>query len=1221
MTKKKKMTSILVGCGGSGAKIATELANLMSQDPQWRYDMDENVFFMLVDTDQGDLNSYSDRLKASAPNVHVSSILSTAGFNTVEEILADFIPGLGKGDEDEQREAMSRFAEHWWFKNPSATSWENSEPFRARSVAQIKTGAGQVPLVSHLAAWYAMRDGKRITKSIESTLLELCETIAARRAIINHGDDDPLSTFNVFFLGSVAGGTGRGCIIPVAFKFKEVFFNRFNSVPHISGYFLDESCFKSGRDRHEELPQKLNAMTGWSELSSWLGLFHSTETVESKDRNYGYSLPSMREPGDSSYDVLRSARQGRLGADRISKDQDASRRAKARVPVDHVGVIGNTSSSGFEIKNPNIIYQMVATGLYCRLIRSEIEGKISNDGRTYFSIGSAIAQIPCHEIQEYYRDLARHDAAEQIKREPSGPEVFTEAESIIDWLDLSDPLPALLGDPDEGEAENSMERLVKSLFSKQRGEGALQLNQVNTALDDQNVGDVSVALDEVLKEGQLDDPGFVSRIGDAFVKQFLSDKGIEGTDNIETIAEAVIERLIGTDEESVLTKTGSVTVVSAVVKRLEKKMAELAESTFSAKAIEDWFSNPEAQFRQPNVHEVLERIKGKEGPLGLTGKYFSDQEISEMMTEARRALQVIYARALGKWLTSTGSGKADMGLMKCLMPKLNQIKTNASMVGKCADRCLSESTLTRKQLRERADKLFSTDELVHSLAMSDPNSTDYYVRRNIRPPQPLQEELKLVNSKALDTARAALMGDRLDGESADDYPTLRNDLRDDFNTSRYLLKTQSEGEEIIQAFELAPVLRDLAKRWRPYLKKENDRSRDEFEETAQKFYNFFGIRPKVVGNEVSLSGDGKLESIGGEDALLLGMASAMARSCRPFWKTADTASTEPRLTVQIPIEPAAEKISEWGNEIQGQANIQGGSGKAVEVIANRQNSYAGGQHNPFVLIVYMSEGASSLDRLESLNSWELDSTIQRALRRAEDLKKPPMPFATADEMWDGYRGSGFADPCYIFNSTLRKHRWRPWVSLEDQEQEAVDIEGLDLAVMYACLGPEWFLTKALGEAECARVLAETELPSGPIFKEGERQIFHYDRAPYVIARRGEASVNTAQFVFTSGDAIAQSIRTIPDMLNGIKPPRSKDKNSQVHIPKLREAVEMEYTGFFEYVAEEHGFHPKSGKSVYARLVKAMQTRALEERHKNQKDSPFWQTVLETLKAKKKLYDL
>ena len=85
----KKMTNIIVGCGGSGAKIAVGMAELMGQDPSWRHEMDENVYFMLLDTDRGDLDAHAAKLRAAAPNIHVASLLTTNGYQTVGEILDD----------------------------------------------------------------------------------------------------------------------------------------------------------------------------------------------------------------------------------------------------------------------------------------------------------------------------------------------------------------------------------------------------------------------------------------------------------------------------------------------------------------------------------------------------------------------------------------------------------------------------------------------------------------------------------------------------------------------------------------------------------------------------------------------------------------------------------------------------------------------------------------------------------------------------------------------------------------------------------------------------------------------------------------------------------------------------------------------------------------------------------------------------------------------------
>ena len=317
----KKMTNIIVGCGGSGAKIAASMAELMGQDPSWRHEMDDNVYFMLLDTDRGDLEQYADKIKRAAPNIHVSDLLTTNGYSNVGEILDDLAPGTRTGSPETDRKALARCADRWWFIDKNKSDFSSAGPFRAPEVSRITTGAGQVPMVSYIATWAAMKSTPRSPTSIESSIEHLCERISNRKVGISFGGESPLGEFNIFFVGSLAGGTGRGALIPVAFKLKEVFYKKFGRIPFISGYLIDQSCFERLREDHERLPQMMNAMTGWSEVSTWISCYQNHKLSK-----FGYSLPGMTNMHDKANDVLSSL----VEIEQISRASDTKDIAKPR---------------------------------------------------------------------------------------------------------------------------------------------------------------------------------------------------------------------------------------------------------------------------------------------------------------------------------------------------------------------------------------------------------------------------------------------------------------------------------------------------------------------------------------------------------------------------------------------------------------------------------------------------------------------------------------------------------------------------------------------------------------------------------------------------------------------------------------------------------------------------------------------------------------------------
>jgi len=1196
------ITTILVGCGGSGAKTACELSDLMSQDPQWRHEMDECVYFLLIDTDQGDLDRYASRLRKSAPGVYVASLLSSEGFGTVGEILAEFVPGLEHGDEEEKRKAFERFAGHWWFEHPAHPTYESAHAFRAPNVARITAGAGQVPMVSHLAAWHAMKASAKTVNSIEDTIRKLCEVIANRRAGIDFSGGDPLAEFNIFFIGSVAGGTGRGCVIPVAFKFKEVFVSRFKRVPYVSGYLLDQACFEVGRDHHEGLPQMMNAMTGWSEVSAWFTAFR--EGMEK-----AYSLPGTRRIADTAFDVLRSPLEG-IAANQA---QEALRRDRARLPFDAMGVIGRVSGAGFAANRPEEIYQMVAAGLYCRLTQSTIDSRISNDGRTYFSIGSSVAEIPCHEIQTYFDDVAAYESAVAIQRDLPLEETQAEARRIMECLGFGDPLGDLLGEAEEEAPNSALGLLTREWFSSGE-QGDSDVNRLAIALESQDLHEVYEQLGETLSPSRLEDPRFVAKVGDAYLEQLethLRRQGVECA-GAEGVLALVIDLIAGSREDSVLQRHQSVVAAAETAKLVEMGLGEIFQKRFSKEAIDSWYQET-GLVRAPEIEAVIDETKGREGFLGMFGPRFSEQEMVRLKQEARKELRRLYAQALGVW-----GGDAQGGVLAKMRPELLRLRKNANLISAAADQCLAESGLTKPELEDRAEALFSPADLAQGLGMSNRDAADYHIRRTIRPARPSEADLKLVNPATLAQVRRRLLGDALEGEISD-HPQLRSELASAFREARLLFHDQGPGERIIERFELAPCLRDLHKRWRRFLKQERTKGEDHYRDVEQKFRNYFGIDPRVVGDEIDLSGGQAFESVGGSDSLLLGLACAAARTCRPFWKASPSDATQPRLIVQVPLPLEGNRRQQWAAEVQSRANIAGAGQGAVDIIANAEDTQ---RHNPFVLVVYMSEGASSLDEVDSLDAWHRDEQLQSCLRMAES-REIPMPFR-GDEMWQGYRGSGFADPCYVFDPVLRRCRWRPWLPAAERERELSEGAGsaLDLVTVYASWGPRWFLEAVLGPEDAQQALADSGLPGEPLLAEGERRMFKLGRLPCRIAENGTAATNPASIHIGVGDSFTQSIHTVPEVLAGRREARSRRNAAPEQMVALREAVESEYEGFFGPMAREYGFHQENGQVSFRRLLDAMQERALHERQASSPggdggDYAFWQSVLDRIEAQRR----
>jgi len=1210
------MTNIIVGCGGSGAKIAASMAALMGQDPSWRYEMDENVFFLLLDTDAEDLEKSERAIKNAAPDIHVTTVVTTAGYTNPGDILQGMKSGMRTGDPKTDKLALQRFAEHWWCNEPNASDIEKAQPFQIPKVVNLTTGAGQVPMVSYLAAWRAMESTANNPTSIGTAISGLCTSIANIRSYA------PTTgrTFNIFFVGSVAGGTGRGALVPVAFKLKEVFYDRFQQVPFISAYLLDQDCFERTRQPQHDLPQKMNAMTGWSEIAGWLNYYEEQTSGKAKNRSdYSYFLPGSLNMHNPSNDVISSMDTRRELQGVVGLDDNRGDPGRLRMPFDAVGVIGRKSGSGYEAKAIEQIYEMVATSLYVRLTQSKVNSEISNESRVYFSIGSSVTKIPYHEIETFFKQKACLDSVYAFQSPATKEMTDRSVADIMNYLGMGDPLGQMLGFKKDTDVTTPMQAFAKECHQV-NGYLDSKMASLKVALDDQDLDSCQLALDDLFSENRLEDPLVLTEVADSYVREFcnhsLKYHGSSAVSTALQIEEQIIGRTLKFAKD-----TSSIQVLADVAAALVTRFQHLVNELFSKKGIEAWFQDPVAGRRMPSAAAALDEAKDREGLFGKT--IFTEDEKAAVLAETKRELVVFTLRALGKALAGIGqrSGTASStGLVARIIVNLEQLHNNARFLVKCAAYTKDRINIRPEILMDDEKRLFvSDDNLVDSFGGDLRENADYHICRVIRPPYPKSDAIVLDSGGAIEGAMKVLREGKAYDPQKDnpaEHESLLGDLESAFGKSRYLGRFEGDTCDIMEKFRLVGVLRDLSNVWRDHLQETWDKGdKDQYQRTAQQFRNYFGIAPEVLGKTVDIAGD--LRQKAGNDYMLLGLATAAVRSCKPFWRT--TRFQQPHFIVQIPID-LQERRESWQELIEKGSGLTFNDREKVDLITD---DIPGSRevHNPYVMAVYTSSGATSLDEVESLDAWRKDATLLACLVTAES-PKPLMPFNEEIlKLWPDYRGSGFTEPSYILRPELRRNRWRPWIPTAVREKEALETAGtkLNRIAVYSVLGPGWYLVAALGAAEADRVIAASGLSPDPIFAEGERKMFKLGRLPLQFKADGNATKSSADIRINEGSNVTQSIRTIPEVLTGQREARSMRGADGDHLLELGKAVELEYEGFFDVIADRHGFHHASARAAHLRMLEALKAKAIEERgdsNPNQEDGDrkFWQQLLEEIES-------
>lgn len=1214
---KSAMSHVLVACGGSGAKSALRLAQLLAQDPQWRHEMDETVYFLLVDTDAGDLEEYERKILAAVPRgVHVSTFMTTRGFRSAYEIVQEFKAGIEAGMKHKPS-SLARFAEHWWVRYPEASSFGDAGVFRMENTSDVTKGAGQVPMLSFLATWQALAANNRAPTTVAAALEHLFEIMGNTRAPIATGDAKPLDQFNVMFLGSVAGGTGRGCAIPIAFKMKEVLKKKLGNYPRISGYFLNEDCFAQGRRSHEALPQILNAMTGWSELSAWIHHFEATYRGDYEkggprgEPPYRYSLPGLVKPEDSNYDALEAS---------------APDAVDATSPFDSIGIIGRQSASGFTAQTDDI-YEMLAAALYVRITQSHVDSTASNETRRYFSVGSSVIEVPYDDLMKYFVDQARHDAGEQVSSKLAKKDLEPEATKILKMIGLGgDPVADFLAARPGQEPVSLFQRLAFELNAS-GGEIADRMQPLMQALEDQDLERARQELADAVSEADLDD--LARKVARRHISLLCADLGIASS--VEAVADAVVKLLIGDNEsESLLARSRSALAVGqvAALVKIELKKEVDDSGKFSALAVQAWQqkSGPNASARAE-----LDASSKREGLLGLAGKRFSEEEILAIKAATDSELRGLCIRALRKAL---GSQPEDndraMGLFTAIEGRLSNLEKNATLVCEATQDLLRDSGISKKTLQETKERLFSEeDHLDRSIPLQQTASTRYLLRRQVRPLQPDPKGIELYSPKLVETI-GRLMSTK-SGEPGDAQSSLRISKAIDgaLKESRFTY----QSAPIMDFFGLREVLRELSVKWAKYLTDLKHENYDRYREVAQAFRNFFGIEPAEIGGNVTLHsspGAAKLLDAAGDDYLMLAMAAVAARTCRPFWRTASDQGETPHLTVQIPI--VSDKLGEWANIIGNEANLPSGPTDTVKIIGLHDGGALTGR-NKYLMVVYTSSGASSLDDVSTLKSWSENPTIRRVLELAERTD-PALPFRPVGEVWPGYRGSGFTDPVYVYNKQLRDSRWRPWATDKAGSKEREQPAELMMALVYAWVGPEWFLRHFMG--------ASGDKTQGPIFTFGKRASIRVMRRPVMFAEGFQIS-QPFQFQVRRADNSHEmpppehQVAASLDQLLEVISPNAGGGQDSMH--KFREGILAEYQTYLEEIADPAGFHPEHDRKGYARVMEILKqyvgdridgkltdpehpTRPNELRNDpdaegSQTSKKFWNAVMRALAAIKK----
>ncbi len=355
------VANIIVVCGGSGIRTLKRLNELLSQDDYWRDRMDNEIYYVVVDTDVEEIRELDSSIRADLVGLYDSVSLTPLKLAEGESHLQPLV------QECLAKEGSERILEHWWNRGPKA-------PFVASNVIGLTHGAGQCPPVSYFLAWKNLDD-------LQKRFEELVQSIRTRL----DGGFGPKSVVNLLIVSGLAGGTGRGSWQLIAFKLVQELARR-GKATKPRAFLFDASVFHEIYRAHpeQEVPMKVNSLTGMSELHCWVQ--NRKNAQHNPDDVYRYRLPSMKSPADKETDVLKVE----LGFNR-----------NTAAPVDHAYLIFR--DNGVAALDQHEQYcQMVAAGIYGMLSRSSIDRQQINSPNPYVGMAAATFEVNAAQLRRYF---------------------------------------------------------------------------------------------------------------------------------------------------------------------------------------------------------------------------------------------------------------------------------------------------------------------------------------------------------------------------------------------------------------------------------------------------------------------------------------------------------------------------------------------------------------------------------------------------------------------------------------------------------------------------------------------------------------------------------------------------------------------------------------------------------------------------------------------------
>ncbi len=831
--KDKEIVNVLVGCGGSGIRTLMRVNELLSEDPSLRRDAYKHFYYIVADTNRDEISEFQRAVERDLPSgqrpgiypFYLAQDLVTIGPLVRQYFITPFGPrssGDPKGKE--------RLYSHWWHR-------ADMDPFTAHRVSPLSEGAGQCPPASYFLTWWGL-------DKFGSILDDLMQDIKLKAA-----DSVLKGNINLWIVGSLAGGTGRGCWSTLAFKIRERFLAQGWQPPAPMAVLFDASVFENDvfpAHPDQELPMRVNSLTGVSELSCWIRNAIGGADGEEPLR-YEYRLPNMRRPESKEQDSLRV-------------DLAVSAWDMTLSPVNNAFLVFSQGDVTV-LDDSTQYFGMAGTVLYGQISNSRFGGELINYGQPYLSFAAATAEVNASTLRLYCEAKYRVHAVRHLKRQDRDAAV-KRAGAVL--------------------AKKGLQ------LGTTVGRSWLEANSRGTVLQqaaERLVSSYKRDFDHLDASLERDDPEEVSGAAAVFMRARanLAAEAIRGAFEGK---DGSPEQAVRSEIVDIVKQTKSVdvavTFLEAVRAHIEGQMDRMPPPAKGAVT------------KDENPMTYVDGAASRER-FGLLGRHFNDVEAQQIRDRCRRAVVCSNYPDLRDALEA-----CYKGLLRKVEVWLNRA------------RCLS-GALERVEEKFRDDDVRKVvgaigGEMgdVHQALFTDPDHPEAgivksaggrFVRRTLRPVMSEEQFESELPPVELDSDMRDFLTNGILGGGPEGGPLAGLDPSD--KDAIQSLKAQMEklirqsvhlpGSYIRDKFSLRRVLDDHRKAWGRRFNEVG--SAAELLNLAQAFQSVFGTDPRKEGDQYVLPD---------VDSLLISMAASLARTCRPYWQLNGTEPVKSSVGVLLP---------------------------------------------------------------------------------------------------------------------------------------------------------------------------------------------------------------------------------------------------------------------------------------------------------------------------------